>query len=141
MDAPLTYLGNNFFFNRQTLVRLVDGFEAADWSRPASPNGGNNAHWILGHLTGTRRYLLRKLGVDVAQDDWEELFGMNAEPGDTDGYPTPEVLMADFHASGKRLTERLGELSADELGADWGSAFPDGGTTLGDGARFLYFHD
>lgn len=136
-----TNLGDRYNFNRSTIERLVEGFGPEDWDRPASESGGNTAHWIVGHLAVARRSVLRRLGRDVQQADWEEVFGMKAKPTGTSGYPAPEVLLADIHASGEQLTAALAELTPEQAAEEWGSPFPDGGTTLADGVQFMHFHE
>ena len=141
MTAALAALGNRYFFNRQTMAALADGLEDEDWARQPGDAGGNTAHWILGHLATSRRYLLRKLGEDLPEAEWEGHFGMNADPQSTDGYPSPADLLEDVKQSGKGITARLSEMSAGQADEDWGSAFPDGGKTIADGAHFLFFHE
>ena len=133
-------LAQQFAFNTKLSEILAEGMQSEDWSaRPAG--GGNSAHWILGHLCGARRSLLRKLGEDVPAADWESLFGMGVDTDDTTGFPPCSDLLADFTNLGGKLAVRLGTMSKEESAAPWGSAFPDGSDTLGGGARFLFFHE
>ena len=141
MTAYWNVLGDRFFFNRQTLMRIVEVFEPDDWAKRPVAAGGNDAHWILGHLVLSRRYLLRKLGEELPKDPWEEGFNMGAKPAGTEGYPPPGALLEDFHALGKRLSERLGAMTPEEAREPWGSSFPDGSDTLAGGALFLHFHE
>ena len=141
MTAPLAALADRFRFNENVLGMTSEDFEEGDWAASAGPKGGNTAHWILGHVASTRRYLLRKLGGSCAEDEWEQDFGAGAKPGENSGYPAPGELVQDILASGEKLGARMAAMSDEECRTEWGAAFPDGGTTLGDGAHFLYFHE
>jgi hypothetical protein len=139
--SDVVSLGDRYNFNRSTIEMLVDGFGPEDWSRPASDDGGNTAHWIVGHMAVARRSVLRHLGDAVPEDDWEQAFEMKVTPEGTKGYPAPEVLLEDIRESGKKLTSILAEMTPEKAAEEWGSPFPDGGTTLADGAQFMHFHE
>ena len=141
MTQATSELARQFAFNGRTLTLLADGMEAADWACRPGESGGNTPHWILGHLSVSRRYLARKLGAEIPEDGWESHFGMNAEVGDTAGYPAPDALLEDFDAAGKTIARLLAELDAEAAAVEWGSKFPDGGRTIVEGARFLHFHE
>lgn len=141
MTADLPKLGQRFLFHRRFLDTLVEGFTPEDWAARPGPEGGNTAHWILGHLVLSRRYLARKLGGDVPKDDWEDTFHMGSRPDATESYPEPPALLADFAARGREIAAALEELSPKQAAAEWGSSFPDGGQTVGEGAWFLHFHE
>lgn len=135
----LSQLAERFFFQRGTIHVVVDGFEPADWKLRAGE--GNSAHWVLGHIASSRRSLLRALGAPADDVAWERTFARNASHGDPADFPAPEELLADIHASGKLLTERLRSMTEDEANAPLGRSMPDGGTTVADCARFLQFHE
>jgi hypothetical protein len=139
--SEVVSLGDRYNFNRSTIEMLVDGFGPADWARRPSDDGGNTAHWIVGHVAVARRSVLRRLGEEIPPDDWEQAFEMKVTPAGTAGYPTPEVLLEDIRASGKLLTSILAEMTPEKAAEEWGSPFPDGGTTLADGAQFMHFHE
>ena len=141
MASELGQLARRFTFNRQTIGVICDAFESDDWSRPASADGGNTAHWILGHIATSRRILLRKLGEEIAEDDWESEFSMDSSPKGTDGYPSPATLLKTLAASDEQLVQRLEQMSDADADEEWGSKFPDGSATIGGGAHFLFFHE
>lgn len=138
MAAPLAALGDRFFFHRRMLASLVEGFSAKDWARSA---GGNDAHWILGHIAFSRRFLLRRLGEDLDEADWEGLYRPGVRAGRERPDPEPSLLLEDVHKSGKLLTACLARLDEDALSDSFGVRLPDGGTTRGDGAQFFHFHE
>ncbi len=138
----LRHLARRFSFNRTFLNTLIDGFQADDWSRVPSDQGGNTPHWILGHLVTSRRFLARRLGAELPNDGWEELFGMHAEPDGTRGFPSVPELVTAFGAADAALAERLPALTEEEREEPWGARpFPDGGETVAQGVSFLYFHE
>jgi len=137
----LADLARRFRFNQNVLAATTGGFAPDDWGSAPGARGGNTPHWILGHLAATRRFLARKLGVELEVEPWEALFAMKSKPEGTAGFPAPAALAADFAATGERLCARLVELTAAEAAAEWGGSFPDGGHTLAGGASFLSFHE
>ena len=138
--GPLAALANRFHFNESLLSMVVDKFDAEDWAA-APEGGGNNPVWILGHITASRRFLLRKLGADVPDQAWEQLFGMGTQLAGPGAYPSPSTLNDHFREAGKQLTTMLGELTDSQADAPMGTTFPDGSKSLGGGAHFLYFHE
>ena len=141
MTTPLADLARQFQFNHRLLQLFAGDLSPEDWGRPASEQGGNRPHWVLGHLAGARRGILRRLGEELPKADWEAPFARGAEPGSGADWAPVEELLTDFARSDERLAERLGALGADEAGAPWESGFPDGAETLEQGVRFLHFHE
>ena len=140
MTSPLAGLGLRFRFNETMLGAAAEGFSADDWAAEPGGKGGNTAHWILGHVTSCRRVILRKLGDEVAEDDWEAQFGMNTAPEGTGGYPSPGVLVEEFQACGERIAARCASVGSEELGGAW-EGFPTGDGTVRDGVHFMYTHE
>ena len=140
MADPLSYLSTRFFFNRQTVAMLTSDFTEEDWTRRLV-GGNNDAHWILGHLAYSRRYLLDLLGRGVPPEPWMESFGRGATSGDNAGYPSPQALFDDFHARGKDLTETFATLTPEEAARPYGGQLPDGSETVLDAAGFFSFHE
>jgi uncharacterized damage-inducible protein DinB len=142
---PRTYvdLARRLRFNEKLLAVETAGFTPEDWHLRPSAQGGNDAHWILGHVTQGRRMLARILGAAIETAPWEHGFGMNAKPDGTHaGYPDPAELARDFSASGERLEALLGDLTSERADSTWrGRPMPDGSQTLGDVLHFLYFHE
>lgn len=141
MTSALGELGTRFVFNGKLLEMIVEGFGAPDWSRRPGERGGNTAHWILGHIVTTRRHLMRKLGAEVPEDAWEASFAQNSRGGAGEELPPTSDLAAEFKAGGPPLARLLKKLTPKRSSEEWGGAFPDGGKTIADGARFLYFHE
>lgn len=140
MSHPLVDLAARFRFNESLLNMMVNKFEPEDWAA-APEGGGNNPIWILGHVTTSRRFLLRKLGVDAPEEHWERLFGMGSQLTDPGNYPSPTTLTCNFTEAGAALTKSMETLTVEEADAPMGTTFPDGSDTIGKGAHFLYFHE
>lgn len=140
-DTLYSELARRFRFNDGFLDVLVEGLEPSDWASALGEQGGNPPHWILGHVATSRRYLLRKLGVELPLEPWEHAFGMKSEPGDTAEYPAPDVLIADFKTSGEKVVKRLETMTAEQGEAEIDASFPDGSKTAGGAAGFLHFHE
>ena len=120
---------------------LASDLTSEDWARQASSEGGNTAHWILGHLAAARRVLARRVGADVSNEPWEEAFGRNAKPDGTGGYPAPSILLEDMKTIGAALEQRLSGMDEAAGNEEWLEKFPDGSRTVAGGAHFLYFHE
>ena len=120
MPAPLADMAPRFGFNAAFLNKLTSDFDADDWQRTGG-EGGSPAHWIIGHLAVYRRMLLRKLGGEVDEKPWEASFGRGSDPQNLSrDAPEPQTLVADIESSGNGIAERLGALTPDEAGADFG---------------------
>jgi len=140
MSPNLADLGRRFRFNENLLGLVTQHLVEDDWkTRP--PGGGNTPHWILGHVTATRRFLLRTIGTDVEELPWEGLFSMRVKPASTDTYPAPSELLASFKESGERLERSLAGLSAEDAAQPWGGELPDGSKDRAGAAGFLYMHE
>jgi uncharacterized damage-inducible protein DinB len=140
MAGPLADLARQFRFNDRFLGMLVEGYGETDWTfRPEG--GGNGPDWIVGHLTATRRSLLRKLGETLATEAWETRYDMGVEPDATDDGPTPDELAAAFVELGEVLAGKLEALTPADAAREWENPFPDGATTLDGALRFLFFHE
>jgi len=137
----LVWLGKRFHFNFRTVEVLVEGLDPADWERSPGGAGGNNAHWILGHIVAARRMVLRRLGSDEPEADWEKIFDMGAQPEGTREFPSVEDLMSELEATDQDFFARLSGLSEEQAEADFGRKLPDKSKTLLEGLAFFHFHE
>ena len=71
-------LARQFAFDDQFIGVITAGFEPEHWTiRPG--DAANSAHWILGHLAVSRRFLTRLAGAELPREDWEATFDMGAD--------------------------------------------------------------
>src|SRR5215510_10418578 len=126
MTSDHRALAKRYRFNERVVHACTEGFEPADWARKPSPQGGNTAHWLLGHVTQARRLVLRRLGESIPREPWEELVGMKSKPEGTQGFEPVERLRAEFIRAGEVLERKLTKLTPNKADADWGAKFPDG---------------
>lgn len=139
--TSLAALAPRVRFNEMLLAGVAKDLGADAWSF-VPPGGGNTAHWILGHVVTSRRFMLRAGGHELALQPWEEHFGRGAEPGaDTSGYPSPEELIATFKADGDAISEHFPSMTQDQADAAAPRPMPDGSDTVEGVLHFLYFHE
>jgi hypothetical protein len=141
MSTPLADLGRRFRFNERLLGMVSEGFTPAEWAAPPGEKGGNSSHWMLAHLVVQRRALARKLGGAAPAEPWEAAFKPGSKGALAPDTPAPAALLATFTALGELIGARLTALEPAAAAAPWGGRLPDGGTTVADGAHFLYFHE
>lgn len=140
MDDALDEIARRFEFDATLLQVETAGFSPADWSARPGDRGGNSAHWILGHVTQSRRALLRALGADLGTAPWEAPVGRGGN-GDTSSLPAPAALAAEFEQLGRDLASRLRALTPAQASAPFGFPLPDGRSSTLAGASFLQFHE
>jgi hypothetical protein len=144
MAGPFQGLAANWSFNDRLLGVATEGFSASDW-RHRPEQGGNSAHWIVGHLARCRRDALRAAGDAIEAAPWEDLFADGKPCRDASGYPPVADLAREFREGGTRLAGRLGALTAEDgeraLPGLLAKPLPTGRTTLGGLLDFLYFHE
>ncbi len=142
MTTPYASLADQFAFNDKALAMFSSGFEGDDWLHRGEGRS-NHALWLLGHMTHYRRWMARELfDVDVSTDLGERFAMGSTRDDDVESTP-PEELRAAYVAAGDVVRAQLRELT-EEAGAvaladDPG--MPDGSKTVGDVARFLFFHE
>jgi hypothetical protein len=133
-------LARQFAFGDQFLGVITDGFESEHWeTRPG--DAANSAHWILGHLVVSRRFLIRLAGTEILREDWEATFDMGSDPVIPEGSPDPETLMGRFHSAGEDLRAALEGLDEEARERELSKPFPDGSKTFAGAARFLQGHE
>ena len=140
MSQPLRLLADGFRLNDQVMEMVTKDFDAADWFRRPEA-GGNHAVWLLGHLAGSRRYLLRLVGVELEPPSWLDMFRIGGELAADDAYPAPAELLGDLKMVGAQLADRLAALSPQETEAELEQAMPNGSKTRAGAAHFLYWHE
>jgi uncharacterized damage-inducible protein DinB len=140
MNMPkLEQLAKHYRFNETLLETVSKDFSEEDWKARAGDS--NPAIWILFHIASTRRHLLRMIGVEAKELEWEKIVSMGSKENDGSGLPSPEVAFKEFAESGERIERCLSTLPNDEADAEREFSFPDGSNTLTRAAGFLFMHE
>ena len=137
---PLQPFCDLYTFNNQLLATVSGGFEEADWVYTAG-EGGNTAHWILGHVTAARLFIALRFGLVQAAEPWQDAFDMGVTPADPSTYPSVDELMKKFKEAGATLTTGIPAASAETLATKLDDPLLDGATDLEGLVRFFYMHE
>lgn len=138
MSNPLPELAPLIQFDTMFLDKQVEGFAGDHWTTRFGES--NHALWIVGHVACYRRMMARMLGVTVAEQPWETAFPVKSQPNDGDAYDIAELL-ADVHAMGELLVERLMTATEDLANSSPPRQTPDGSQTIGGVVRFMQIHE
>jgi hypothetical protein len=140
LGGSFSELGGRFRFNSTMFELLTDGLMGEDWSRRAGE--GSSAHWILGHLCTMRLSLLRTLGVDEPDREWEPLFAVSGGPSPVRGvYPAPRELLSCFRGTARGLAHALDTMSPARAREHWDEGTFDPPVTVEDCVGFFYFDE
>lgn len=133
-------LARQFAFGDSFLKVIIEDFSLPHWGKSAG-GGTNSAHWILGHLAVSRRFLARLTGAELEKEDWEANFDMGADFGVPEDSPAPPELFSSFLSAGKVLRATLEGLDEEACERELKRPFPDGSKTVAGAARFLQNHE
>ena len=139
-QPEMEILARQFAFGDSFLKVIVEDFSLPHWDKSAG-GGTNSAHWILGHLAVSRRFLARLVGAELEKEDWEATFDMGADFGVTEDSPSPPELFTRFISAGKVLRATLEGLDEEGCERELKRPFPDGSKTAAGAARFLQNHE
>jgi hypothetical protein len=137
--ATLGDLGGRYQFNTTLLGRLVEDFGEEDWG--LRDDGLNAAHWVLAHITGTRRGAMRLMGHHMERETWEEITGLGGAREGFEKAPRVQDLMREFESLGVRIGESLAALGPDGMAERIDIDLPDGSKTIKEGLFGLYMHE
>ena len=127
---------------------LIGDMKDSPLAQP-TPNGGNHATWVLGHLVRSESDLLDGfiLGKPNRFPELEELFAMGSTPStDADKYPSMDELMAKFEEIRSATLAHLETLSDDDLSAnshapeEFGASFGTVGACFAAMSTHVAFH-
>ena len=126
-------------FNTHALHARVADFTAEDWEHQVG--GSSSALWIVGHLCVYRRRILRMLGENVPEAQWEAAFAQGTKPAEHPPEMTSGDLLAELETSGEGLAKRLESLTPEEADRPAGFTTPDRSSTIGPVSAFLLWHE
>ena len=122
----------------------VIGLQTADLTHADSmlqlPFRGNCLNWVLGHMVGSRDYMLRIAGGEPLWDEERGKiygFGSAALTADADAVPMERIL-ADLQRSQERLAATMAALDDATLDAPFEEGRDD---TLRERLAFMTWHD
>ncbi len=87
---------------RMWIEAMLGDIDGVDAVAPPTPNGGNHALWVLGHLAVAESAIFNGYirGAAPTLTEWEPLFGMGSRPvSDVSKYPGKAELLAKFQAA------------------------------------------
>ena len=136
IDVLRTQLG----FSHYTVNANCEGVghdESLESSAGASP-----FNWVLGHIVGARHGMRRILGLEGAtwSDDEKAIYARGSSLDASRALPLGRLL-ADFNTAQEQILERLGKLTADELGAPCPDVLSGEDSTVGVQLGTLVFHE
>lgn len=139
MDSRIAPLAEILRLNTTLFRNCLDGL--SDEQAAARPSGAtNNAAFVAAHLTNSRFYLLKTLGVEEPDPLAPYLDGRNSLD-DLEKLPPLSEIQAAWTQAAHLLRDRLAALTPADLDAPSDSRFPlFNGTRLGT-LTFLVQHD
>lgn len=139
MTRELGQIGMHFQFNSNFIKQIASDLDEADWKQ--NHGEGNTALWVLGHIAVYRRMLLRQIGQEIAEENWEELFKKGTKLDQTQTNPSADSLIKDISNTGMKITKGLITLKAEDAEKTIDMTMPNGENTLNGLINFLYFHE
>jgi uncharacterized damage-inducible protein DinB len=128
-------------FNNTALPGLLEGIEGDDLLRGIGDKG-RCAHWELGHIVASRRFLGSRIGAQPTPADWEGFFSPDSDPSPRDDWPAKGELLGDFATTGIEVLDAVGDLGQDRLAEPVASLFDESTTEpLAHQVAFLLFHE
>ena len=107
----------NLAMSHGMMVGLFEDLKDAPLAFP-TPNGGNHAMWIAGHLAYSKGSILDKmmLGEPNPCADWKEMFAAGTDPvSDAEKYPPYEDVLAKCEQSHEATMKLLDSMSEEDL--------------------------
>jgi hypothetical protein len=120
------------------LLNCLDGMDDATAVRRL-PGGGNNAAFLIIHLTDARHYLLRLLGIE-STNPFAHLDDVKSVD-DLESFPAVEELVEHWKRAGELLDEAFETLDGERLAAPSPTEFPLEDPTLAGALAFLAHHE
>lgn len=139
VPAVIAAAAENYRFNTGFLEKSVADLSPEEWlKRPGET--GNHMAWIVGHVVGTRKGLLGRLG---SQWDlpWLGLFARGGKLEADAAYPSPETLLNAWRESSTMLAAALENASEDLLAQPVTQGPPSADGKLSGVVNFLAIHE
>ena len=139
MDARVAPLADILRLNTVLFRNCLDGLN--DEQAAMRPSGAtNNAAFVAAHLTNSRFFLLKALGVE-APDPLAPYLDGQTRLDDLEKLPPLDEIQAAWTKASHLLRDRLDALTADDIDAPSDIKFPLANGTLLSTLTFLVQHD
>jgi hypothetical protein len=125
--------------NKLVLGLLLADFSEDDLRRRVMD--ANPALWILGHLAMIRLSLGRRIGLQTETQEWEAAFGRGSDGQALPPGITKKALLEVIDSGHEELLTTIAGLSQEQLQADSGRQYPDGGNDVFGMISFLAWHE
>jgi len=93
------FIKTSLDLSRNSILGLLDDLKDQPLAQPTI-NGGNHAHWILGHLVCSESVIMHTIvlgNTTSPHDHLQPLFGHGTQPStDASGYPSFDDLLAQW---------------------------------------------
>lgn len=128
-------------FNNMALPGLLEGIEGSDLDREVGESG-RCAHWQLGHVVASRRYLGARIGAQPDPQSWEGFFAPDSDPTPREDWPDKAELLGDFATCGMEVLDAIADLDERRLAEPVTALFDETRTEpLAGQIAFLLFHE
>lgn len=140
MDPIVASHAQLMALNTVLFKRCVDGLSDEElWRRPSDHS--NPLFWIAGHITTSRRSLLRLLGGTPAPLAWEPVFDRHERLRPREDYPAFDAVLDALKDVNQHLKTRMEEATDEQLAAPSPRQFPGNDQSVRSAIAFFAFHD
>lgn len=128
-------------FHHQFLPGLLDSMDD-EAMRTTFGRLGRCAHWELGHIVASRRFIGRQAGLEIPAVAWEEFFSPESDPTWNENWPGPEELLKDFGSTGVQILDAIEAFSPEQFQKQVPGLFdPETSEPLANQISFLLTHE
>ncbi len=132
---------HTYRFHHQFLPGLLDAMDD-EAMRETFGRMGRCAHWLLGHIAASRRFMGRQAGLEIPALAWEEFFSPESNPTFNDAWPDREELLKDFDSTGMQILDALQDFPPEQFEKQVPGLFnPETSEPLVNQISFLLTHE
>lgn len=139
MDLIIKSVMQGMDLNSRLYAGALEGLTREQLNRRCGPDSSPLV-WIAGHLVSSRYGMAGLAGISM-EVQWQDLFKRYSQIVEPDAYPDIEQIKNSFGEIGGRLTERLGQITDEELDASSPRDFPVADKSVRGGLVFLAWHE
>ena len=139
MDDRLYGVVDTFRVNAALMKKFTEDLEESEWSYAGTK--ANSIAWIAGHVTLSRKTILKTLGAANSVSAWEAMVKRGSEKGRDDLTPFRDEIVASYFDAVERADELLEQVTAAQLDEKIGRKLPNGSDTVLGMLSFIAFHE